>query len=171
MLSVLEIERFLRYVLIGDGCWLWTGATHSGRGGLGRGGDSGPYGRFRFRGKNVGAHRIAWMIDSGRDVPSGIVVRHTCDVTLCVKPCHLILGTQLDNVLDMCARGRRNDDSRRGSLGSQARMLTIEGRSQAIIEWATEFGVNRTTVSERLRAGWSESDAVLTPVRKIRGRQ
>lgn len=64
--------------------------------------------------KNVLAHRHAWVVANGKDIPSGMVVMHTCDNTICVNPSHLILGSQADNVNDMIAKGRHNFWGRAG---------------------------------------------------------
>jgi hypothetical protein len=55
--------------------------------------------------KGVFAHRYAYAWLYG-DIPGGMQVLHRCDVRLCVNPDHLFLGTQLDNMRDMCAKGR-----------------------------------------------------------------
>jgi len=49
------------------------------------------------------AHRFAWLIDHD-EIPPGKVVRHECDVFLCVR--HLLLGTDADNVRDALERGQ-----------------------------------------------------------------
>lgn len=77
-----------------SGCVKWSGAC----------GERG-HGMIRIRGKVVGAHRVSWMIANG-DIPDGLFVLHRCDNPPCVKPSHLFLGTQADNMEDMRAKGR-----------------------------------------------------------------
>lgn len=79
-------------------CWLWKSSKMS----------TG-YGSFKFK-SNLRlirglAHRLAFELATGRD-PSGLVVRHSCDVPLCCNPAHLELGTHADNVRDRVERGR-----------------------------------------------------------------
>ena len=50
-------------------------------------------------------HRAAWMITHG-EIPEGLLVLHKCDNPPCVKPEHLFLGTQQDNIKDMYAKDR-----------------------------------------------------------------
>lgn len=79
------------------GCWLWTGfLNHDGYGRVGP-----------QRGVHTGmrAHRMAWMLANG-EVPKGMYVMHTCDVPACVRPDHLRIGTQKDNMADCLAKGR-----------------------------------------------------------------
>lgn len=86
-------ERFWSKVNIKDdeGCWLWMGTRYSATG----------YGRYN----NQLAHRLAWEIEYGQ-IPEGRQVLHRCDVRHCVRPTHLFLGTQADNMRDMVAKGR-----------------------------------------------------------------
>lgn len=78
-----------------DACWTWL----NGRSGSG-------YGVFRWRGKVVYAHVLAWRLVHNTDVPAGMVVRHSCDNPLCCRPSHLHLGTHRENMRDMADRGR-----------------------------------------------------------------
>lgn len=39
-------------------------------------------------------------------IPPGMVIMHTCDNRLCVRPDHLRLGTQAENIQDMWSKGR-----------------------------------------------------------------
>ena len=87
-------EKFWARVERSDGCWLWQG-------GCNRSG----HGRMYWRGTVCLAHRIAWEITFG-PIPSGLVIRHACDVRQCVNPSHLVLGTQAENNADTRARGR-----------------------------------------------------------------
>ena len=81
-----------------SGCWLWT-AAHAGE-------KYGGHGTFVFSKKNrMGAHRASWLLFRGA-IPDGMQVLHTCDVGACVNPNHLFLGTQIDNMADMKAKGR-----------------------------------------------------------------
>lgn len=40
------------------------------------------------------------------------------------------------------------------------RMLTVRGRTMCITDWAKESGIERTTITQRLRRGWSVEEAV-----------
>lgn len=90
----LPVDRFMQKVAISDECWLWTAST------MGNG-----YGQFNLYGKKVYAHRASYQFFIG-PVDDGLKVRHTCDTPRCVRPDHLKLGTQKENVADMLERGR-----------------------------------------------------------------
>lgn len=79
-----------------DGCWEWTASRHP-RMGYGRFGD----GHRRI----VYAHRYMWELARG-PIPHGMNVLHRCDNGPCVRPSHLFLGTQRDNIADVIAKGR-----------------------------------------------------------------
>lgn len=89
------VDRFWAHVAKGPECWLWSGApTSTG------------YGKLAFPGGGwQSAHRFSWELHNG-PVPDGLQVLHHCDVPLCVNPSHLFLGTHLDNMADMRAKGR-----------------------------------------------------------------
>ncbi len=88
------IERFLNKTVIAGNCLVWTGAkTPKG------------YGRFLLNKRNWLAHRVSYMIHYGKD-PGEKLVCHTCDNTSCVKPEHLFLGTQSDNMKDSANKKR-----------------------------------------------------------------
>lgn len=87
-------EQFWARVERGDGCWLWQGMTISGG-----------YGRVGWRGMKAVAHRVAWELTYG-PIPEGLWVLHRCDNPPCCNPEHLFLGSRLDNIADMVAKGR-----------------------------------------------------------------
>jgi hypothetical protein len=43
------------------------------------------------------------------------------------------------------------------------RLLEADGRVMSLAAWAEETGIGRTTITERIRRGWSVSRAVTTP--------
>ncbi len=84
-----------------DECWNWLGhiLTHSG------------YGQYHNGTKKMLAHRMSWELTFG-PIPNGpgyhgFCVCHSCDNKPCVNPTHLFLGTQLDNMRDCKAKGRK----------------------------------------------------------------
>lgn len=94
-----EVRKFLEDVSICvNGCWQWIGDTN--RTSLG-------YGCFYHNAKRILAHRYMWELVNDKPVPTGFVVMHTCDNSLCVNPDHLKLGTQGENVADMITKDRQ----------------------------------------------------------------
>lgn len=92
--------RFWRRVEKTHTCWLWTGAkTFYG------------YGVIGHAGVKHRSNRLSWELHVG-PIPPGDFVLHHCDVTACVRPEHLFLGSQADNVHDMTEKGRRRAGKR-----------------------------------------------------------
>jgi hypothetical protein len=127
-----------------QGCIEWT---------LGR--SSTGYGVCRRNGRTVGAHRAAWEEVHG-PIPEGLWVLHRCDNPPCVNVDHLFLGTRLDNVRDMDAKGRGRRPVLPGERNGRARFTEDDvrtmrdryaaGESQTAI--ARRFNTSQSRVSE-----------------------
>jgi len=128
-----------------SGCWLWAGSFPA----------CNRYGRFPRDGKWRAAHRVAWELLRGA-IPDGLCVLHKCDVTACVNPDHLFLGTHTDNMRDMVSKRRHafHRDPTRIKRGRQhgaakladdkilsIRNLSKRGETQAAI--ARQFGISQ----------------------------
>ena len=147
-----------------DGCWEWVGSrTRKGYGlvAMSR------YGTSQY------AHRIAWMLFNGDiprcEDPRGFFVCHHCDNPPCIRPDHLFLGTNLDNMKDMYAKGRgavqtgkvtspfKNPEYDRSGEGNGRHRLNKEqvleiragsangGRSY-VRNMAVKYGVSKATI-------------------------
>jgi hypothetical protein len=90
------IDRFWSKVDIQseNDCWNWIAGV-----------DTPGYGGFKYNGKKISSHVMAWILTNG-EVPNKLWVLHICDNRLCCNPRHLFLGTQLDNNRDMFKKGR-----------------------------------------------------------------
>lgn len=120
-------------------CWIWTAGVgiSNGYGRINRGGDIGP----------EYTHRISWELNVG-PIPDGMHVLHKCDVRRCVRPDHLFLGTNDDNVADMNAKGRRVSAMQRLSDAEivDIRSLVAFGADRKVV--AREFGISREHVRD-----------------------
>lgn len=76
----MNVERFWAEVDKTGDCWLWK-ARKSFDG----------FGEVTVRNTRMNAHRVSWMMANGT-IPSGMCVKHKCDVPACVNPDHLWLG-------------------------------------------------------------------------------
>ncbi len=110
-------------------------------------------------GKAVAAHRAAYCNHKGVSLDSiaGLVVRHRCDVKLCVEGTHLLIGTTADNAQDQVDRG----------LQAKPPALTIEQAREIRRDYApgtrwrpsmtgqpqlaAKYGVPQSVVSQILR--------------------
>jgi hypothetical protein len=141
-------ERFWAKIQKTDSCWLWTGGcTGSG------------YGVIEIPGhgrRSIAVHRLSWEIHNG-PIPEGMVILHLCDVRNCVRPDHLCLGTQADNVNDCVSKGRNRYSTHHlnGELNGNSK-LTAEQvaiiRSEyatgttSSIKLAAVYGVSKPTI-------------------------
>ena len=75
-----------RYVVNGDGCWIWQGTTNQ----FG-------YGRICLNQRWIAAHRIYYERLVG-PIPEGLVIDHLCRVPSCVNPAHLEPVTNAENI-------------------------------------------------------------------------
>jgi len=70
------LDRFWNRVRQSEGCWLWTGPGNR-------------YGFVSSQGKKtVLAHRFAFEVTHGFEVPAWLFVCHSCDTPKCVRPDH-----------------------------------------------------------------------------------
>lgn len=145
-------RRFWAKVQKTDSCWLWTGARHVFRG-------KPRYGRFRVNGKLTFTHRLSWTMHFG-DIPDGLQVNHRCDVTNCIRPDHLELGTQADNMRHRTERNRvpRGESTGRAKLTEREvaaiRALCDRGAAKGLI--AEAVGINPHTLTSIVkRRSWT----------------
>ena len=142
------IERFWRNVKKTDTCWLWVGFR-----------DPNGYGRLMVKGKPELVHRLSWAIHYG-GIPQGKFVLHKCDISPCVNPEHLYIGTQFDNMADMWTRGRSNPGHVFGENHGMAKLTEIQvleiRQSKEIGQiLAEQYNVSNTTISDiRTRRIW-----------------
>lgn len=82
-------ERFwfhLNKVEFTEDCWVWVGAK-----------DGEGYGLFSMGKRCARAHRMAYELSYG-SIPAGKVIDHICRNKSCVKPTHLRVVTQKQNL-------------------------------------------------------------------------
>jgi HNH endonuclease len=152
-------ERFERKVLGGEGCWKWQGNIKpNGYGAIQAGGKGSP---------TLLAHRVSYALSHG-EIPSGMVVMHTCDNRACVNPSHLRLGTFSDNTRDAISKGRFPQclagfpkNQPRGSAHPNALInedivRSIRASKLPVGKLAAELGLSRYVVSDVRRGkSWS----------------
>lgn len=136
-----------------SGCWLWTGAIQNkGYGHIGN----------KTRGEHLLAHRVSWMLYHG-PIPDGLCVLHKCDVTYCVSPDHLFLGTQADNLADMRAKKRHPFGEKNGMAKlTKPEVMAIRRvyRAGGVTQYklADQYGVTQSAISNIVRyRRWSEA--------------
>lgn len=149
-------DRFWSKVNRTDECWVWTGAVYVNG-----------YGAFvtweNSKRRNWKAHRMAWILTNG-PIPNGLRVCHHCDNPPCVRPTHLFLGTDADNLRDARNKGRRlplrhRPGKARGERQHSAKLTAADvadirrenhnGIRQ--VDLAVRFGVSQGTISAAVR--------------------
>lgn len=106
------------------------------------------------------ATHVAVVLD-GRSISPGQVVLHRCDNRCCVRPDHLSVGTQRDNLYDAVSKGRlrfgMGTHKNRGQNNASAKLTVaqvIEIRAHydssrvSQRQLAKKYGVSSTTISD-----------------------
>jgi len=128
------VQRFWAKVSRSEGCWLW-------RASLSRSG----YGQFAVHRRPVPAHRVASALTHGA-IPENLLICHTCDNPVCVRPGHLFAGTHQDNSRDAVAKGRQSIPPRYGEAHPRAKLTAVAAR--AIVAYR-QSGVSEASLAAR----------------------
>jgi hypothetical protein len=122
-------------------CWLWTAGRYPrGYGMVNLGRD------MRGRQYSTYAHRVAYVLAHGPIEP-GQVVMHACDVTACVNPAHLRLGTQADNVRDASTKGRLAKQHPGAWVLTNEQVRAVRASVETLEVLAKRYGVSKTHIS------------------------
>jgi hypothetical protein len=137
-----KVDTSLGYGPNGD-CWKWTGVLNN----MG-------YGQLLINGRMKYSHRYSYQLRYG-SFPDAMRVLHKCDNPRCCNPEHLFLGTQMDNVHDMMAKGRQNyvipiGSKHGGSKLNEVEVIKIRRRyelGERQVDIARDYNVNKTTIN------------------------
>jgi hypothetical protein len=55
-------------------------------------------------------------------------------------------------------------DKEQGNNRRDNRLVTVNGKTQTFVQWCHHYGLPPTTAKSRLRLGWTEERALITPV-------
>ncbi len=135
-----------KVVVTPSGCWEWPG------GGNGKGYAHIDMKHWDWPERTVSLHRLVYMLCVG-PIPDEMCVLHRCDNPPCLRPDHLFLGTNADNIADKVAKGRHR--SPRGEKHGMHR-LTAEGvmdirrraaRGESFISIGRDLGFSDSHIS------------------------
>lgn len=107
-----------------DGCWNWAAGTNYGG-----------YGVINIGGKTQIASRVAYTLYVD-EIPKDCQVNHRCHNPACVRPAHLYLGTQGDNLRDMYQAGHRKPLCFRGEKNGNAKLSDVD------VKWIRQLYAN-----------------------------
>ena len=130
-----------------NGCWIWTGDSSKG------------YGRIWRGTRRYAAHRVAYELTVG-PIPPGLNACHHCDNRICVRPDHIFLGTQKDNMQDWTKKGLNK--------AVASRSLFKTGDDHWLRQNTKKAKIARQSISDRRKLEWRETQRVA--IRDSRGR-
>lgn len=127
-----------------SGCWLWEGYAKQ---------VTKTYiqPRVTYKNKVFSVPRLVWILFNG-DVPTGLSVCHKCDVSLCVNPNHLYIGTHKDNMNDLVSRGRGRTSNQTMGPNEVIKAKELRASGYKVKDIAARFGITPKGMS-RILAG------------------
>lgn len=124
-------------------CWNWTAWTASNG-----------YGRFWNGVREVPAHHFLLP-----PVPEGMFACHRCDNKLCVRPDHIFIGTQKENIQDCIRKGRVANPGKKLTREQVEAIRRHHFQKGDTMRMAKELGVVHTTITN-IRKGVSWKSAL-----------
>jgi len=124
------MKRFWDKVDKSGYCWEWLAYK-----------DKEGYGQFQIGHKSFKAHRISYLLSIG-PITEDMFICHHCDNPGCVRPSHLFMGTQTDNMRDAIVKGRVN------VLGINNGRSKLTERDIYEIRRICSFGIEQKLVSK-----------------------
>ncbi len=135
--------KAIEYYVNPDGCHICT--SH---------GASKGYPFISLNGKKIAMSRYVYIKTWG-DIPTGLLIRHTCDNRGCINPAHLLLGTYADNSRDMTERNRQAKGSKINTAKltrTDVEQILKYPHTVSNAEIAKKYNVNALNIS-RIRNG------------------
>lgn len=114
----------------------------------------------------VRAHVFAWELANGRDAGDNDVIMHACDNGRCVRPEHISLSSQIENMHDSIRKGRKNCFGHQVMNAEKVYGLYADAASgMSTKDMAAKYGISPHTVRGILRGdSWAHLEGA--PVRK-----
>ncbi len=89
------------------------------------------------------------------NIPTNIVSRHTCDNRLCIRPDHILSGTQAQNVDDAAKKGKYSGENSPLAKLTNVQVLQIIESTKSDKELAAMFSVGQDNINSiRNRKHW-----------------
>ena len=141
-----QLNNFFQKVEKTSSCWNWKGYTANG------------YGKVNINAKVYFAHKISLIISGSKISPSknekgssGMVVMHICDNRKCVKPSHLEIATQKENMADAKLKNRKWNGRLSGEKNSNSKLSIsdvsfIRNSKMKKIELSKLFNIDRSQI-------------------------
>lgn len=132
-------DNEIKYYIDKNGCWICTSHAPNSKG----------YPMVMKNSKRELVSRYFYKKYKG-EILKGLLVRHTCDVTNCINPDHLLQGTVKDNVRDSIERNRRSPQEGERNHNAKIRNKDIEyirnNKNIKVLELSEKFGVHISTI-------------------------
>lgn len=123
-----------------NGCWNYTGSL-----------DSCGYGIFKIEGRNLGAHKVSYILHNGDFDQDIYEMMHDCHNRRCINPEHIKAGTHKQNMSYSDTRKRMRDSKLSGCGGSVYNLIARK-RGETMLfgssGTAKRFGLSSGSISE-----------------------